>query len=218
MYRVLTKEFWLCIQNTCLWLCGWGHFCFYSQKWLLCTEPTPKSVILYAKAPSEFHGIWIMHLINWEILCFPLILLHYFVSWKLVRIVKLKYGNLHHQFCTSLNFRFVHFHVLGPIGLESDHASISTTVPLKSPMPRFLRTDLSENILWNTHPSVWWSIHQTKDECVCCCTVSLPQIPTGWHLRKANLSTCNGLHLKKKARTWCKYIQLLNSVKLCRIA
>lgn len=182
-------------------------------------EPTPKSIILYAKAPSEFHRIWIMHLINWEILCFSLILLCYFISWKLVRIVKLKYGNLH-QVCASLNFRFVHFHVLGPISFESEHASISTTVPLKPLMPWFLRTDLSENILWNAHPSMWWSIHQTKDECVCCCTVSLPQTRTGWHLRKANLSKCNGLHLKKKkkARMWSKCIQLLNAVKLCRIA
>lgn len=159
MYRVLTKEFYFCIQNTCLWLCGWGHFCFYSQKLLLCTEPTTKCIILYAKAPSEFHRISIMYLINWEILCFPLILLRYFVSWKLARIIKLMYGNLHHQVCASLNFGYVHFHILGPMSFELEHVSISTTVPLKTPTPQFLRADLSDNILWNTHPSMWWSIH-----------------------------------------------------------
>lgn len=97
-----------------------------------------------------------------------------------------------------LSFRFVQFHVLGPISFESEHVSISTSASLKTPTPRFLRTDLSDNILWNTYPSMWWSIHQTKDECVCCCTVSLPRIHTGWLLRKANSSKCNGLHLKKK--------------------
>jgi len=32
MYRVLNKESYFCIQNTSLWLCGWGHFHFYSQE------------------------------------------------------------------------------------------------------------------------------------------------------------------------------------------
>lgn len=35
------------------------------------TEPTPKSIILYAKTASEFYRIWIMYLINRETLLFP---------------------------------------------------------------------------------------------------------------------------------------------------
>lgn len=57
------------------------------------------------------------------------------------------YGNLHHQVCASLNFGYVHFHILGPMSFELEHVSISTTVPLKTPTPQFLRADLSDNIL-----------------------------------------------------------------------